>query len=448
MDNNIKNFQSKINIFSKNILKIFLYIKKNYKNEPQTIFTKKIYSELITSSRLLEDFLDFHGAKNNKEWYFYRELVATVEHISLAAYSQKHIRNRLPFYKIEKIEGFELDIETTNSFLENTLYNIALIITKEAKKLNIKIPSNTYKKEDYPIITTKDILESNIEDIDKVKQKENIARIANNFINMVETFNDFMIYKQYNINEIKEMIPVKINVVEIRRFEMMLHNLQSYFDSYIIYNATCLRKETNKSLIEMRGYFSISFHLLQIVGRLLHYYERHLYDKGYKDTYKNCLANLKEIINVDDLLDSILNYGLYYVSLFLTIGKKKAQKILDEHIEESSIVVPVPRDTGFHFRPSKMVASIVKHYGSKVILKVDNKEFDAGSMLEITWAGGFIKRKNIKEVTFKGDKRALKDIKILASLNYAEDMMGNKVSFPNNLNYLWNDSNEIHKDEN
>ena len=65
--------------------------------EPEALFTKKFYSKLVASSHLVEDFLDFHGAKNNKNWYLFREMSAAVRHLSMAAYIQEHISNRLVF---------------------------------------------------------------------------------------------------------------------------------------------------------------------------------------------------------------------------------------------------------------------------------------------------------------------------------------------------------------
>ena len=65
-------FKEKVNIFSFEYLKCVLFI--NDLESDDYLFTKKLYSKLITTSHILEDFLDFHGAKKNKEWVFYREL--------------------------------------------------------------------------------------------------------------------------------------------------------------------------------------------------------------------------------------------------------------------------------------------------------------------------------------------------------------------------------------
>ena len=74
-------FSEKVRIFSSDYLKCCIYISN--RQTPEHVFTKKLYSKLIGTSQVLEDFLDFHGAKNNADWYFYRELTAAVRHLSL-----------------------------------------------------------------------------------------------------------------------------------------------------------------------------------------------------------------------------------------------------------------------------------------------------------------------------------------------------------------------------
>jgi hypothetical protein len=57
-------------------------------------------------------------------------------------------------------------------------------------------------------------------------------------------------------------------------------------------------------------------------------------------------------------------------------------------------------------------------------------------VLDIQWAGGMIQKEGIKEVSFEGDVRALKDIEVLAGANYGEDQMGKGIALPKSLKYL------------
>jgi len=173
-----------------------------------------------------------------------------------------------------------------------------------------------------------------------------------------------------------------------------------------------------------------------MAGRLLHLYERHLHDAGYKDTYKRAQERLSELVDPQLLLDRIVNYGVFYACHFLTTGKELAHEILNENIERASVRVGIPVSLGFHTRPSLLVAKIVQHYGGHVDLLVGSDRFDASSVLDIQWAGGKIHKENITEVAFEGDIRALKDIEILAGCNYGEDMMGKGVPLPREIAYL------------
>ena len=274
-------FAEKLRMFSHDYLKCCVYISTF--DVSRYVFTKKLYAKLVSSSQLLEDFLDFHGAKNSKEWYFYRELSAVVRHLSLGGYSQKHISNRLAFYDLGEITDFKKKGYQTLDFLTNVLISMAPVIIKEARRLHIPVPEKGFDPEEFPGVATSELLEYDIDDEDRDQQKENIVKIASDFLNIAGTFDQLGFYEPFSINEILEIVPSKINEVEIRRFEMLVHNLQSSFDTYVIHGGYRFGK---RKLKQLRSSFSIVFHLLQMTGRLLHFYERHLYEAGYKNIYK------------------------------------------------------------------------------------------------------------------------------------------------------------------
>ncbi len=424
-------FGEKIRIYSHDYLKTCVYISSI--DSPQYVFTKKLYSKLIASSQLLEDFLDFHGAKNNSNWYFYRELSAAVRHLCLAGYSQKHIATRLLFYDLPDTETFAMEGEKTLAFFTSTLTKLAPVILEEAVRLNIPLPQDQYREEDFPSVLTSEMLEYDIDDEDKDQQKKSIVKIASEFLSIAGNFDQLGFYEPYDYEAIREIVPDKVNEVEIRRFEMLVHNLQSSFDTYVIHGGY---RFGNRKLKQLRGHFSIVFHILQIIGRLLHFYERHLLERGYKNIYKQVRERLSGLINTQMLLDCTINFGLFYACRFLSEGKKIARDILNENIERGRIVVGIPVKLGFHSRPSLLVAKIVQHYGGQVELCVGTDRFDASSVLDIQWAGGKIHKEGITQVVFEGDNRALKDIEILAGVNYGEDTMGKGLQLPRELNYL------------
>jgi phosphotransferase system HPr-like phosphotransfer protein len=424
-------FSEKISIFSQDFLKCSLFLASMSPAEGR--FTQKFYSTLASSSTLLEDFLDYHGAKNNKNWYWFRELTAAMRHIGLASNFQKHISNRLRYYDLPDSADFESEGDTCLRFLKTCLQEMAPVVLTEAQRLGIRFPEDRFQAADFPSIQTADLLEYDIDDENKAQQKQNIVKIASEFLGLVKNFDQIKFYERYSFQEILAIVPDKVNEVEVRRYEMLVHSLQSSFDTYVIHGGF---RFGNRKLKQFRGFFSVVFRLLQMVGRLLHFYERHLHEAGYKNTYKRVQDQLAAMVNPEQLLDCTMNYGLFYVCHFLALGREHARLILNENIERSLIRVGVPQNLGFHARPSLLVAKIVQHYGGQVELVVGEDRFDASSVLDIQWAGGKIQKENLREVVFEGDARTLKDIEILAAVNYGEDLMGKGIPLPKELKYL------------
>jgi hypothetical protein len=424
-------FAQKVCLFSSDYLKCCIYLSE--KNPPPQGFTKKLYAKLVSSSQVLEDFLDFHGAKNNEDWYLYREYSAAVRHLSLAAYCQKHITNRLIFYDLPDTQEFREAGNLAAGFLNEALVKIAPMIIREAQRLKIEIPTGRLRSEDFPGITTSEMLPYNINDEAKDVQKKHIVKIASEFLSIGSRFDQLSFFEPYDVEGIRQLVPAKVNEVEIRRFEMVVHNLQSSFDTYVIHGGF---RFGDRKLKELRSHFSAVFHLLQLMGRLLHFYERHLHEAGYKNTYKRVQDHMASLVDADRLLDYTINYALFYACQYLSAGKDVARRILNENVERGKIQVGIPVKLGFHSRPSLLVARIVQNYGGPVDLIVGQDRFDASSVLDIQWAGGKIQKENITEVVFEGDQRALEDIQILASVNYGEDTMGKGVPLPKELKYL------------
>ena len=424
-------FAEKVQIFSEEFLDCCIYVCET--ESTRETFTKRLYAKMVSSSKLLEDFLDFHGAKNNSNWYYYRELVSTVRNLSEASYSQKHISKRLPLYDLAKTEGFEAGGYATHKFLVNSLRKISRNALEAARRLHINLPEDRLLWDDFPGITTQIPLEFDIDDQNLEEEKKNIVKITTEFLRVAKEFETLGFYEPYSIDQINAIVPSSFNEQEARRFEMVVHSLQSSFDTYV--NRSGLRFRDIK-LKRLRGYISVVLHLLELTRRLLHYYERHLHEVGYKNVYKKVRDELAKAVMPEDILDRIVNYGLYYIWYFLVQGQDLAQEVLNENMEQGSIVVGIPQELGFHSRPCMLVAKIVQHYGGQVELWVDSDRFDASSVLDIQWAGGKIQKEGIKEVSFKGDVRALKDIRVLASVNYGEDSMGKGIPLPKELFYL------------
>jgi phosphotransferase system HPr (HPr) family protein len=394
--------------------------------------SKKHYVAIVKESMELEDFLDDHGARNNKVWIHFGEIVACIRNVSSTAYIISHILRRIKFYKLnsKNVANFIKEANTRLDFLNESISSLFLHLKKEALNLGLNIPSGNIdmdEMEEDIIIKT---LPQNINDEGVKDIYENVSRIAWEFINMHNDSSNVMFEKKVPLqNLVNKLIPDKINEETLRCLETHVHNAQSMYDTYI--RKTPIESE-NKVLGILRGHISITLHLLSIARELTHFYERHETSVRNEATRRK----ISKIIQHKEILDNIVNFALYYFTCFIQDGLIIAKEILDKFTVVESKVMKVPEGLGFHLRPSTLVAKIANHYGSKVTMVVNNKEFDASSIIDIMWAGGMIKKDSITEIEFRGDKSAVSDLKLLADVNYGEDTMGNSTPLPDELSYL------------
>jgi phosphotransferase system HPr-like phosphotransfer protein len=153
--------------------------------------------------------------------------------------------------------------------------------------------------------------------------------------------------------------------------------------------------------------------------------------------YEKARSRIKAILEASDMFNTVMDFALYYTISYLEAGKELANGLLAKYTERDTCELRVPQRLGFHLRPATLVAKCAKYYGTKVFIIVDGHRYDASNVLNITLAGGLIARKGYKTVVFEGDKRVLKDLKLLSECNYGEDEAGSPTKPPSELSHLW-----------
>jgi phosphotransferase system HPr-like phosphotransfer protein len=403
----------------------------NYLENRHDGFTQKFYMHLIKESQELEDFLDDHGARINKNWVYFGELVASVRNFGRIAYTLIHILRRYNFYHLEetRVKRFLESAKKTMDFLNQSIIALFEEIRKECKRLGMNLPPEKIGDEDFHEIYPTKVLPHNIGEEERIDEKKDAVKIATEYVNIAKKFQELECVNPFNHQELKGIIPYKVSEDKLREFQFTIHNLQSIYDTYI--KNTSLEGENN-DLKSLRGYISITLHLLEIACWLSHFYERHESEIRHEKTKRK----IEKIINKELVLGSAINFSLFYSHEYLQEGSTQANRILKAYTEIDTIELKVPEGLGFHLRPSTLVAKVVNYYGSNVMMIVRDKKFNAGSPIEMMWAGGMLKRENIDTVMFEGDKRVLEDLKILAGVNYGEDIMGKSIDLPKELSYI------------
>jgi len=396
------------------------------------LFTRRFYVTCIKETIELEDFLDDHGARNNKNWLFFGELVASIRNFSGTAYLISHMISRIRFYKLNSAlsSAFIKDATRALDFSNRSIYAFFNQLITEAKRLGLRIPSIAVDENVFEQAMISQVLPQDINDEGVTDIHGHVARIATEFISTADSSRIIQFDKRLSAGSLDTaLIPEKINEETLRNFESRMHNAQSMYDTYI--QKTPFESE-NKLLSILRGHIAITLHLLGVAKELSHFYERHETSVRQESSRQK----ISKIIQQKKVLHSIVNFALYYYTSFLKDGCAIAHELIEKFTITESAVVNVPEGLGFHLRPSTLVAKIANHYGSKLTMIVNQKEFDAGSVIDIMWAGGMIKKDGVTAVTFCGDKNAVRDLKVLAAANYGEDTMGNATPLPVEISYL------------
>ncbi len=393
---------------------------------------KKHYVSLVKESMELEDFLDDHGARNNKKWVFFGELIASIRNFSKTAYTISHIVRRINHYKLagKHVKAFTVDAKKQLSFLDQSILLLFSNLEIEAKSLGLTIPKGRLKDEDFIDSIAVKTLPQNIDESETTDVKAKMNRVATEYTNSFNASAKIIFAKKIPLKDLDtDYIPDRINEETLRHIESATHNAQSMYDTYI--HKTPLESQ-NKDLRTLRGHISITLHLLGIAKELCHFIERHETTIRKESTQQR----ISKIIKRKKVTATVINFSLYYYTFFIKQGNSIAHNILNKYSVLSLAVVNVPEGLGFHLRPSTLVAKVAIHYGSKLFMIANEKEFDASSVIDLMWAGGMIKKENITEIEFRGDALAIRDIQILAKANYGEDNMGNSTPLPGRLSYL------------
>ena len=466
-------------------------------------YTRPFLGRLNLESRIIEELLDEYGARHNQSWASFRRSIAGVKAFSQIVHNVYHIHSSFPCYKILSVkEDFlsatEKVIEISNRALKKSMQ----VLLEEAENHGM-----------YPGLVSQDFAESLPDGVlqqDRpLKHIQNpgptIVNLATTFLNLSEDTELFSIRgRKKNINYL-DYIPEPVSEARIRNMEHALHSVQSTYDTYLLDTDA---EKADKDLPVLRGHASTIFHLLETGTILSHYYERHMINQDDPG-----------VIGEEDLLKILIDYILAFSSQFFDAGRRLCRNIIHAYAEEGIITVPVPQYRGFHVRPSTLVAKIVTHYGSDVLLELSKQRFNAASPLELfrvneainatkrkTLAGivcelaetmgsiprdegvmkkalrrlmlklmenhqivlyepdftfddlSYIEGETLAEfatrgiahflamgridirtgitVDFRGDKRVLIDLKLLAEHGYGEDNYGNNIMLPAELGYL------------
>ncbi|VAX22901.1 hypothetical protein MNBD_NITROSPINAE01-776 [hydrothermal vent metagenome] len=397
-----------------------------FKDSNMTV-NKPYYFTLLQEAEKLEGFLDDHGARTNLRWLYFAELVACVRNFSLAGFHLYHILDRYSDYlggeRDNLRHDFQEKTQQTLDYFSAVFLNFFDAMMEEVTAQGYEVKVTPMPKEEWDLNVTPQ-LPYTITGEEATNEEERIISIAQSFRKLVKDFRFHKLDQKMKVRTIEELIPGKINETMVTEMEILLHNLQSEYDTYI---RGGLLEKSNEKIHNLRGLTAISMHLFEALKWLVHFYERH--ENNIRQS--NVKTKISEMVNNERLMECITNYGLRFCGKYLKEGNKAAESILSFFSKPIVYELPIPQPQGFHARPSTYVSLVVQEHGTDVFMIVDGEKFNCRSVLDLLQAGGLLADSGKQTVTVEGDQRVLDDLKILAEHNYCEDR-----DIPQELSYI------------
>ena len=327
---------------------------------------------------------------------------------------------------VREIDTTSLSVGTakTLKFINRSILNLKDEVIRTGKLNGLEIVSDRGSDDEFFKIESNKRLPKNIMDDEVKEERERAIDLCQKYRKIAKMIDDAKIDKSDNVGNFRTLIPAKLDEKIVRMFKEHIHSVQSEYDTYV--KNTSLEKD-NEDLGNFRGYVSMPLHLLEVVLWLCHFYERHEDDIRHGE----CKQNISRMVNKDELLGHIINFGFHFSRHFLREGDKIAIAILAELVKNIRAEVNIPQPLGFHARPSTYISLIARQYEGELHMLVAGEKYNAKSVMSLLQAGGAIADKGFKTVEFEGSQQAIEDVKILAQCNYCEE-----GEFPRKLSYL------------
>jgi len=392
-------------------------------------WNKKHYFQLINESDALESFLDDFGARYNRTYAFFTELIASLRGFAQTGYSITHLDGRLASYgsrswPAEVYEGTLASLQRTKTFIRTAVERMLTEVRTEANQLGVEITPEAFPEANFLPVTARRRLPRNVGQAELVDEEQRIAEVASSYLATCDELGEVHVRQIDDVDERRTFLAQSCDEARARNIESRVHNLQSTYDTHI---QNTVLEAKDERLRRLRGHASAALHLLEAVTRLTHFVERHEDELRSEEAQRR----IGSVVGAAEVQGIVLNDLLYWANGILQSGWELAEDLLPSYTNVQDVTVALPEGVTFHARPASLIVGIVNRYGTPVELELGGKRCNAGSILELLVTAG--SNTSARSYTFRGDERPLKDIGLLFEHRLGEDGID---LLPPELSYL------------
>lgn len=394
--------------------------------------SRKHLYQLIIEADHIEVFLDDHGARHNRSYFFFRELIASLRGFARAGFALAHLSYRFEGYSTglhdPSLESdrreFEISLASALSFVRDSVDRLLEALRQEARSCGVQWDARVFPESSFRQGLGNPKLPRNIGQDPLEAGGMRPSEIASKYLEVCSLFEGLRVRGLEDAAEREAYFRRSCREEQARVLEATVHNLQSAYDTH--FKGTQLESE-DAALERLRGHASAAFHLLEAVTILVHFVERH----GEHSDETGVSGRMGKCIPRSRVQEVTLNGLLFWASRLLLMGKDNASSLLSTFTNSLELRLELSEEVVVHARPASLIVGIVNHYGTPVTMEAGGQVANAGSILEVMILVG--SHPDSREFCFRGDEEPLRDIEVLFASGLGE--MGLEA-LPERLGYL------------
>ena len=384
--------------------------------------SRRFCLRLAEEAERIESGLMEVGARGNRTYACFAELVTEVRWLAKAVHALLHLRGRIRRYLGDRgdLGDFRAALDGCVRWLVSRLEALLGAARAEAEgPLALSPPAEPF---DPGLLKVEDVRPRLPQDLDVVEsadEREHIADLATAFLRLVGEIAAVEPPPDPAASAQTGLSPAAAHEARVR-----MHAIQSGYDAKV---AATPMEAADPTLKVFRGYVSILLHLLEAVAYLLALLERLRTDARSA----RVRDRIEPLLPAGELAKWAVGFAVANTVLCAAESRAAGQAVLDRYTSAAEATLELPPGRKLHLRPAGLIVRVVQHHGLPVAMRMEGQEVDARQLMDVILLAA--SHPQATSVGFRGDERVLEDLRTLFAHRLGEDGLD---GLPPSLQYL------------
>lgn len=390
----------------------------------------RLWSLLAEESRAVESFLEDYGARDNARFLYIIELVSSLRGFAIASYTLRLVEKRLGQRYSDDPTGdgsFSERLSEALRFVEGVGYGLLSAVVEERRTFRSEESPTTQTRATLPDPGRMEVprfrLPRTLDPEHSVEPNHEVIAIASKLLAVHRILERQKPERNWqSLEDRRQYVRDVSDEQQCRFFETRILNLIARYDTSI--RGTQTEKE-QPGLTEIRAGLGLMRRVARVMTELVHFHERY-----ERDLRSNLVRDrIGALIKEEELLHCVLDFCMTVIASTCAQTAVKAEELLGAFTQQASARCELPDGVQMHVRPVSMIAKIVQHHGTPVVVHIADQSCYAGSVVQFLMLAA--SHPELRSMTFEGDREVLRDLELFFSCG-----LGERGPLPTELGYL------------